>query len=307
MEPVAHTTAEERLRRLRAMMLVRTFERALLAQKNPGFQLLSLGEEAVAVGVCAALGRTDQLLCSGRSIAPSLARGVPPGGLLAELLGRDGGPNRGHAGRGHVSMPSIGFFGAHAVVGGNLTVAAGVALAQQQLKTGAVALVLFGDGALGAGSLHETMNLAALWRLPLVLVCSNNGYAVSTRVQDAVAAKTLSELGEPFGLGTHEADGAEVDAVADTVQRAVDAARAGQGPQLVILECARLGPHSTLTREERPAELMNALKAKDPIALVVAKLRAEGLLDDARLTQLQSEVDAEIAAAVQFAQSAPWP
>jgi pyruvate dehydrogenase E1 component alpha subunit len=143
----------ERLRRLRSMLRLRSFESALMRQPRPGFQLLSRGEEAIAVGICAALDHTDALLCSGRSIAIALARGVPAGGLLAQLIGKDGGPNRGRAGRAHVSMPSVGLFGAHGVVGGNISVAAGVALAQQQLATTAVTCCRFGDGACGAGGI----------------------------------------------------------------------------------------------------------------------------------------------------------
>lgn len=298
---------DERLRRLRSMRLVRAFEAALLRQPKPGFQLLSRGEEAVAVGIAAALEPRDRFLCSGRSIAPALARGVPPPGLLAELLGKDGGPNRGRAGRGHVSMPSVGFFGAHAVVGGNLTIAAGVAMAEQQLGTGAVALCLFGDGACGSGALHETFNFSAIWRLPLVLVCDNNGYAVSTPVTQALAPRRLSELSRPFGIPSAEVDGSDVDEVAAAVGRAVAEARAGEGPRFLVMRTARLATHSTLTREERtPAEL-EALAARDPLLSYERRLRAEGLLDDARAAALQADVDEAVAAAERFVLSAPWP
>ena len=299
--------SKERLRRLESMWLLRAFEVALLRQPKPGFQLLSRGEEAVAVGVCAALARTDAFLCSGRSIGPSLARGVPPGGLLAELLGKDGGPNRGRAGRGHVSMPSIGFFGAHAVVGGNLTVAAGVALAQQQQGSGGVTLVLFGDGACGAGALHETMNIAALWRLPLVLVVSNNGYAVSTTVKSALAPARLIDLAAPFGIPAVQVDGSDVDAVAEATQQAVAAARAGEGPRFLELLCARLGPHSTLTREERPSTELADLRGRDPLELYEQRLRDAGLLDGDVAAGLRAAVDAEIAEAERFAEAAAWP
>ena len=155
---------------LKAMMVVRSFEEYLAAHPRPGFQLLSTGEEGVAVGLCSVLRRTDQLLVSGRSIGPALARGMDPGVLLAELLGKAAGPCKGKAGRGHVSQPSIGFFGAHAVVAGNLSIAAGVALARQQTGSDDVVVCLFGDGACGAGILYETMKIAALWKLPIVFV-----------------------------------------------------------------------------------------------------------------------------------------
>jgi TPP-dependent pyruvate/acetoin dehydrogenase alpha subunit len=297
----------ERLRRLRAMRLLRAFEAALLRQPKPGFQLLSRGEEAVSVGICAALGPHDPFLCSGRSIGPALARGVPPGGMMAELLGKDGGPNRGRAGRGHVSMPSIGFFGAHAVVGGNLTVAAGVALAQQQLATGHVALCLFGDGACGSGALHETLNFAALWKLPLVLACSNNGYAVSMPVRQGLAARRLADFALPFGIPSRQVDGSDVDRIAEEVGRALEEARAGCGPSFLELPCARLATHSTLTKEERTPAEMEELSRRDPLLLYEHRLRAQGVLDDALSASLQAEVEGVVAEAERFAAAAPWP
>jgi pyruvate dehydrogenase E1 component alpha subunit len=297
----------EQHRRLRALLTLRQFEYALLRQPKPGFQLLSRGQEAVAVGVCAELKITDPLLCSGRSIGVALARGVPAGGLLAELIGKDGGPNRGRAGRAHVSMPSVGLFGAHGVVAGNLTVAAGVALAQQQLGTGAVTCCIFGDGACGAGALHETLNVAALWQLPLLLVCDNNGYAVSTSVRDGLAARQVIDYAAPFGVPAATVDGTDVDAVAAAVAEAVAAIRAGNGPRFLDLQCVRLGPHSTLTREERPADEVQSFDAHDPLRIYEQRLRREGLLDDARWAQLQSEVDAHIAEAERFVEQASWP
>src|ERR1700693_5780752 len=155
---------------LRSMMLIRAFEACLMRLPRPGFQLLSSGEEAVAVGVCAALEPEDQLLSSGRAIGPALARGLAAPVVMAEILGKATGPCRGHGGRGHIAQPDAGLFGAHAVVGGNLAVAAGVALAAQMQGRRRIVACLFGDGACGAGGLHETLNLASLWKLPLVLV-----------------------------------------------------------------------------------------------------------------------------------------
>jgi len=137
-------------RLLRAMLLIRTFEQALVRRKDHGFQLLSSGQEAVSVGVCAALEPDDQLLCSGRSIGPALARGLSPSIVMAELLGRSAGPNRGKGGRGHLAWPAEGFFGAHAVVAGNLTIAAGVALSMSVQGLSTVTACIFGDGACGA-------------------------------------------------------------------------------------------------------------------------------------------------------------
>jgi TPP-dependent pyruvate/acetoin dehydrogenase alpha subunit len=174
---------------LQRMLLIRSFERALQARRDHGFQLLSTGQEAVAVGVAAALGPHDQMLTSGRSIGAALANGLPPAAVMAELLGRVTGPCLGRGGRGHISQPRSGFFGAHSVVGGNLAVAAGVALALKSEGKGGIAVCQFGDGACGSGALHETMNVAALWRLPLLLVCDNNGYSVSTPSRAGLAPR----------------------------------------------------------------------------------------------------------------------
>jgi pyruvate dehydrogenase E1 component alpha subunit len=204
-------------------------------------------------------------------------------------------------------MPSIGFFGAHAVVGGNLTIAAGVALAQQELGTGAVTLCLFGDGACGSGALHETLNLAGLWNLPLVLVCSNNGYAVSTPVLQGLAPRKLSDLARPFGIRARDVEGWEVDQVAEAVGEAVAEARAGRGPSFLEVKCARLATHSTLTKEERPAAEMERLAQLDPIVVQERRLRADGLLDDAMAASMQAEIDAQVAEAERFADLAAWP
>jgi TPP-dependent pyruvate/acetoin dehydrogenase alpha subunit len=298
---------EEALRRLESLLLLRAFEAALLRQPKPGFQLLSRGEEAIAVGICSALTPLDPLLCSGRSIGMALARGVGAAGLLAELVGKDGGPNRGRAGRAHVSMPSIGLHGAHGVVAGNLSVAAGVALAQQQLDTGAVTCCVFGDGACGAGALHETLNIAALWQLPLLLVCDNNGYAVSTAVRQGIAVEQLTDLARPFRVPAEAIDGTDVDAVAAAVSSAATAIRAGSGPRFIEMRCTRMGPHSTATREERPQAELEKFRDADPVARYEQRLRNRGWLDDAQLAGLQESVAAVITAAEQFVAAAPWP
>lgn len=282
------------------MTLIRAFEDHLVSLANPGFQLLSSGEEAVAVGVCAALEPRDQLLSSGRSIGPALARGIDAGVLLAELLGKRAGSNKGKGGRGHLSQPSVGFFGAHAVVGGNLTVAAGVALAQQELATGAVAVVLFGDGACGAGSLHETMNIAALWKLPLVLVCNNNHYSVSTRVADGIAARSLADLAKPFGIPSCTVDGMDVLAVRDAMREAVVRARAGDGPS--FLECVsyRFHQHSTSSKESRPREEIERWKTRCPIAGFATRAGLDA-------AAVRREVEDAMADAARFAAESPFP
>ena len=245
---------------LRAMMLTRAFENALMRRSDHGFQLLSAGQEAVAVGLCAALNPGDQLLTSGRSIAAALARGLEPGAVLAELLGKSAGPCRGKGGRGHLSQPSAGFFGAHAVVAGNVSIAAGAALAALTLRSGTIVACLFGDGACGAGALHETLNVAALWKLPLLLVCDNNQYSVSTPRSEALAPKLLSDLANPFGIPSLSVDGMDVVAVCDAARGFAERARRGQGPSFMECLSERFASHSTAVRETRAAEEMSAIK-----------------------------------------------
>jgi TPP-dependent pyruvate/acetoin dehydrogenase alpha subunit len=292
---------------LRMMMLIRAFETTLAQRRDHGFQLLSTGEEAVAVGLCSALGTEDQLLTGGRSIGPALARGVNPGRLLAELLGKAAGTNCGKGGRGHLADLESGFFGAHAVVGGNISVAAGVALAKKlQEKSGLVA-ILFGDGACGAGSLHETLNMAAIWRLPLLFVCNNNQLSVSASRADLLAPKWLSDLGTSFGLPSRTVDGMDVEAVEEAAKAAVQTLREGDGP--VFLECLsqRFASHSTAARETRgPAELA-ALRANCPIRRQVARLRNAGVMDAKGEETLEKEVQAKVSEAFAFADASPYP
>lgn len=295
------------LDRWRTMLLIRRFEEALVRRPDRGFQLLSSGEEAVAVGLCGALISGDALLCSGRSIGPALARGLDPGVVMAELLGKSTGPCKGKGGRGHLAQPSAGFFGAHSVVGGNLSIAAGVALAMQQQRRSTVAAVVFGDGACGSGALHETLNIAALWKLPLLLVCDNNGYSVATPRAQALAPLQLSDLAKPFGIPGVTVDGMEVMAVEDAARNFVERARAGAGPS--FLECVshRFATHSTSTRETRPAEALAEARSRCPIDRYRRELEAAGVLTAKLRSEVEREVDNVVARALSEADAAPYP
>jgi len=292
---------------LRSMLLIRAFEDALIKRPDHGFQLLSSGQEAVAVGVCAALHDGDQLLSSGRSIGPALARGLDPGIVMAELLGKAAGPCGGKAGRGHLAQPSAGFFGAHAVVAGNLTIAAGVALAMQLQGPSHIVACLFGDGACGAGALHETLNIAALWKLPLLLVCDNNQYSVSTRRSEALAPARLSDLAMPFGIPSATVDGMDVTAVYDAALAFAQRARSGEGP--AFLECVsyRFASHSTATRETRSAAELKAARELCPIRRFAAQLEEQGGLTAGIRETLERDVDGQITEAMRFADSAAYP
>jgi TPP-dependent pyruvate/acetoin dehydrogenase alpha subunit len=292
---------------LRSMLLIRSFEANLMARKDHGFQLLSSGQEAVSVGLCAALAPDDQLLCSGRSIGPALARGLDPGRVLAELLGKEAGPCSGRGGRGHLAQPSAGFFGAHAVVGGNLTVAAGVALRLQGDGQSKLVACLFGDGACGSGALHETLNIAAIWRLPLLLVCDNNQYSVSTPRSAALAPARLSDLAAPFGIPGVTVDGMDVLAVRDAARTLAATVRSGGGP--AFLECLSYGftPHSTSSRESRPRDEVAAARERCPIRAYTEVLVSSGAVDMAQVAEMTREADRVVAAANSFADEATFP
>jgi len=288
-------------------MLIRAFEAALAARSDHGFQLFSSGQEATAVGVCAALEPGDALLSSGRAIAPALARGLDANRVMAEILGKATGSNRGKAGRGHMASPDEGFFGAHAVVAGNIGIAAGVALAEQLKGERRIVVCIFGDGACGAGILHETLNIAALWRLPLLLVCDNNELSIATPRTAALAPEALADLAAPFGIPAATVDGMDVLAVRDQAETFAARARAGDGP--AFLEClsARFFSHSTATRETRSAAEMERLRARCPIRRLSATLIADGELDAAGLAALERDASARAAEALAFSDASPYP
>jgi pyruvate dehydrogenase E1 component alpha subunit len=301
------TAMNDPIEMLRRMMLIRAFETSLAKRKDHGFQLLSTGEEAVAVGLCSALGDKDQLLTGGRSIGPALARGVDPSRLMAELLGKSTGTNRGKGGRGHLSDPASGFFGSHAVVAGNISVAAGVALAKKMDKAGSIVAILFGDGAAGAGALHESLNIAALWKLPLLFICNNNQFSVSVPRESALAPKKISDIGAAFGLPAQTIDGMEVEGVAAAVADAVKKLRAGSGP--VFIECIsqRFLAHSTTARETRDKARLDEIRKLDPIRGLAARLTEAGKLDAASDQAYEQEAQARVDAALKFADESSYP
>lgn len=292
---------------LRMMKLIRAFEEALAARPDHGFQLISSGEEAVAVGLCSSLAPQDQLLTGGRSIGPAIARGVDPSRLMAELLGRSSGTNKGKGGRGHIADPASGFFGAHAVVGGNISIAAGVALALQMSGKDAVAVILFGDGAFGAGALHETLNIAASMKLPLLFVCNNNQLSVSTPRSSALAPARLSDIGIAFGIPSQTVDGMDLDAVSSAISSALAHVRAKKGPAFVECISYRFASHSTTARETRSREELAEIRALCPIVKQSRKLKEAGALSEAAELELDRSVAGAVEAALEFADASAMP
>jgi pyruvate dehydrogenase E1 component alpha subunit len=292
---------------LRMMMLIRAFEEALAARKDHGFQLLSSGEEAVAVGLCSNLNDNDQLLTGGRSIGPALARGVAPNRVMAELMGKSSGTNRGKGGRGHLADPGAGFFGAHAVVGGNISIAAGVALSKQMSASKGIVAIMFGDGAFGAGALHETLNIASIWQLPMLFVCNNNQLSVSTARTAVLAPKRLSDIGTAFGIPSRTIDGMDVDLVAEATREALEHVRAGNGPAFIECISFRFASHSTTARETRTRAELVTIRAKCPIERYTAALTAAGMLNSEIEGGLNRDVSDIVAEALAFTDRSEYP
>jgi pyruvate dehydrogenase E1 component alpha subunit len=298
--------AAEPLERLRLMLLVRRFEERCAELYSDGrirgFLHLYVGEEAVAVGVCTALQADDNVVATYREHGHALARGVGAGALLAEMFGRVEGCSRGRGGSMHLFDVPHRFYGGNAIVGGGLPIAAGLALADHLRGTDRITVCFFGEGAMAEGEFHETMNLAALWRLPVLFVCENNLYAMGTALERSESATDLALKAASYGVASWSVDGMDVEAVEDAARRAVLAIRAGDGPCFVEARTYRFRAHSMYDPElYRERAEVERWKERDPILAAEARLRARGLLDDAGMAALEASVAAEIEEAVAFA------
>jgi len=310
----AEVKTEQWIRMYRRMVMIREFEdqvnelytRALM----PGLAHLYVGEEAVAVGICEALRSTDYITSTHRGHGHCVAKGASPDRMFAELLGKEAGYCRGKGGSMHIADPATGNLGANAIVGGSAGIATGAALSSKRLGTGKVAVCFFGEGALGQGVLYEVMNLAALWRLPVIYVCENNLYTEYTHYSETTAGDILAR-GTAFGVRAEGVDGQDVRAVYATAQRLVERARQGEGPAFLVCETYRYTGHHVgdINREYyRPKQEEQEWKTKrDPIKNFSQWLVEQKFLDEGKLKQIQEEVRAEMKAAVEFAIAAPYP
>jgi pyruvate dehydrogenase E1 component alpha subunit len=296
------------------MVMIRLFEeqvnelytRALM----PGLAHLYVGEEAVAVGICEALRPTDYITSTHRGHGHCLAKGASPDRMFAELLGKEAGYCRGKGGSMHIADPATGNLGANAIVGGSTGIATGAALSSKRLGTGQVAVCFFGEGALGQGVLYEVMNLAGLWKLPVIYVCENNLYTEYTHYSETTAGDILAR-GTAFGVQAEAVDGQDVRAVNATAQKLVDRARKGEGPAFLLCNTYRYTGHHVgdINREYyRSKQEEQEWKTKrDPIKNLVDWLISEKLADSASFTAIETEVRAEMKSAVEFAIAAPYP
>jgi len=269
------------------------------AAKIRGFLHLYVGEEAVAVGVLETLSPGDAVVATYREHGHALIRGVSARSIMAEMFGKQQGCSRGRGGSMHLFDAKTRFYGGNAIVGGGLPIAVGLALADKMRRKPVVTACFFGDGAVAEGEFHECMNLASLWKLPVLFVCENNLYAMGTRLNLAQAATDLSGRAASYGMRAEAVDGMDVFSVETAAGRAVDAIRSGAGP--VFLECKtyRFRAHSMYDPElYRPKSEVEEWKKRDPIAQIK--------VTDTEREQIEREVDAEIADAATFAEAGTW-
>ncbi len=299
-------------RLFREMLLIRQFEEIVnelyLQGKIPSTLHLYIGQEAVAAGVCSALQPADYVLSTHRPHGHALAKGVSPGAIMAELFGKATGTCKAKGGSMHVGDFRLGMFPAIAIVGGNVPLAAGAGFASKMLKDGKVTVCFFGEGAVNEGAWHEGVNAAAIWDLPVLLVCENNLYGASTPVSMVVKTATVAERARAYGIPAETIDGNDVLAVYQATQHAADRARRGEGPTLI--ECltyrqcghSRSDPRTYRTKDEEAA-----WKLKDPIDTFSAWLRQTqtGAVDE--LAAIQTEVTAVIQESIDFAEASPLP
>lgn len=302
----------ELLRIYRTMLLIRRFEERatqyfLNGQIRGSFHP-GIGQEATAVGAIFALRPDDYMLCTYRGHAHSLAKGLDPKEAMAELLGKRTGCSKGKGSSMHFTDPAVGLLGENAIVGAGVPIAAGAALRAQLDKTGQVAMAVFGDGALNQGALLEAFNLAAAWKLPLVLVCENNLYSEMTPIRNMVAHDRLLDRAAGFGIPGVVADGYDPLAMLDVTRDVVEKARRGEGPQFIEAMTYRLVGHMVGDSEPyRTKEEVAQWRAKDPITTFPKRLVAEFGVPQAQIDATIRSVEDEITEIARFAEESPWP
>ncbi len=294
------------------MLLIRRFEEAVeklfSAGRIMGTAHTCIGQEAVAVGTAAALEAGDAMTSTHRGHGHFLARGADPGRLMAELFGREIGYSHGRGGSQMMMDPALGFYGTNGITGASVAFATGLALDAQMTRSGRVVAAFFGDGASSQGIIHESLNLAALWKLPLVAICESNGYAMSTPESCGVSVPSLGVRGAAYGMPGITVDGNDVAAVHDAVSQWVGRARRGEGPALLECRTYRLSGHSRGDRREyRTRDEEQQAWRREPIGRLETRLRGRGLLDDESVARHQAAAQAAIDRAIAVAESSPEP
>ncbi len=309
----AEATKAELLQYYRDMLLIRRFEERAGQLYGMGliggFCHLYIGQEAVVVGMQAALKDGDQVITAYRDHGHMLAAGMTANGVMAELTGRSGGYSRGKGGSMHMFSIEKAFYGGHGIVGAQVSLGTGLAFANKYRSDGKVCLTYFGDGAANQGQVYESFNMAALWKLPCVYIIENNQYAMGTSIQRSSSETHLHKRGVSFNIPGEEVDGMDVVAVREAGARAVERARAGEGPYLLEMKTYRYRGHSMSDPAKyRTKEEVEEQKTKhDPIERVKKLLIDAGHADDASLKDIDREIRAVVSESAEFAQSSPEP
>jgi pyruvate dehydrogenase E1 component alpha subunit len=301
---------EQALDRLEKMLLIRRFEERAAelysAGKIRGFLHLYIGEEAVAVGALSALTDADNVVATYREHGQALLRGVSAAAVMAEMFGKVGGCARGRGGSMHLFHKERRFYGGHAIVGGGLPIAVGLALADQFQNRAAVTACFFGDGAAEEGEFAESLNLAALWKLPVLFLCENNLYAMGTALARHAANPDLATRAIAYGVPAERVDGMDVAAVEHAVRYAAELVREGHGPRFLELKTYRFRAHSMYDADKyRDKQEIAEWKTRDPIDTFVRRLTELAWLDEAALANLDRKVLELISVAVQAAENGP--
>jgi pyruvate dehydrogenase E1 component alpha subunit len=270
-----------------------------------------IGEEAIAVGICSQLELTDVITSTHRGHGHIIAKGGDVKRMMAELFGRVTGYNRGKGGSMHIADLDLGIYGANGIVAAGVPIAAGAAWAAKIRKTGQVAVAFFGDGGANQGVLHETMNLAAIWQLPLIFVCENNQYAVTTASADATAGPGISHRAAAYGFPGYLVDGMDVEQVISQTRASVERARSGSGPSLIECKAYRFQGHFTAERAlkltYRPQDEIDLWRSKDPVWQWATKLEERGVLSADERAVLDQDIDKTLDEAVAYAEESRWP
>ncbi len=306
--------SELHLTMLRRMLLIRHFEEkaaeAYALGKIGGFCHLYIGQEAVAVGSLSALREDDYAICSYREHAQALVRGIPPGAVMAELFGKATGCSKGKGGSMHLFDAGRRFMGGHGIVGGHVPLAAGIAFAIKYQGGDQVCVCFFGEAAVNIGAFHEALNMASVWKLPVIFLCENNRYGMGTAFERVAAVTDVVEHACSYDMAAEMVDGMNVLTVYDATRRAVERARKGGHPTLLEVRTYRYMGHSMsdpLHGVYRTKDEVEEQKKKDPITQLAEKLKEEKVIDQGALDAMDAEVHAAVDEAVKFADESPDP
>lgn len=303
---------DELIEALRQMYLIRRFEEkaeeCYMRGLIHGTMHLSIGQEASAVGACMSLTDSDKITSTHRGHGHCIAKGAEVSKMFAEFFGKETGYCRGRGGSMHIANVEKGNLGANGIVGGGIPIAVGAALAAKHLGTNAITVCFFGDGANNEGAFHEALNIASVWKLPVVFVCENNKYGMSTSTERSTAVKQIATRALAYDMPGDTVDGNDFSAVAEAVDRAVCRARGGDGPSLIESLTYRWRGHSRSDRNRyRTKQEIKAWQEKDPILRMSNMLTEHGIVDSARIMEIESEVEQIIEAAITFAMESPDP